>query len=325
MKRMCLLIGLVCFLSSGVFAVDYTGVGNWADPNGWSDGAPPTGAVEVKVRGEDTVLTLNTSTGDWGEAQRMRVYEGATLIIEEGAELLGAGWTRIGAGSPGYVIQTGGLVQIPSERLSIGDSDGSDGHYTVSGGTITYTGDRGDLTVGARGGQGILTIVGSAPVILMEELIVGDRAGASGTVEFQIDAAGVSPIVLSNVATVDELGDETTSALLVNAIDTPPMADILLVDITSDANVANVFDTVNGNPAAEGALVQVNFEETIYSYTLTYIGGTGNDIVLVFDSVEGSEPVQAGLAVTNGTFDGGDPASADVPDWYDVDVMPTGE
>src|SRR4030043_445859 len=69
MRRLSLILFLVCFLCTGVLAVDYRGVGNWADPNGWSDGAPPSGAAEVKVRGEETVLTLNTSTGDWGPAQ----------------------------------------------------------------------------------------------------------------------------------------------------------------------------------------------------------------------------------------------------------------
>ena len=33
---------------------------------------------------------------------------------------------------------------------------------------------------------------------------------------------------------------------------------------------------------------------------------------------------QANLVVTNGTFDGGEPADTDVPDWYDLDTTPAG-
>jgi len=125
------LVPFLCLSCTLAFAADYRGVGNWADPNGWSTGAPPSGAEEVKIRGERTVLTLNTSTGDWGAAQRLRVYEGATLIVEEGAELLGAGWARIGAGSKGTLRQTGGLVRIDNERLAVGDSGGSNPHFSL--------------------------------------------------------------------------------------------------------------------------------------------------------------------------------------------------
>lgn len=285
MKRLCVVAGLVCLLCSGAWALDYRGVGNWADPNGWADGAPPSGAVEVKVRGEETILTLNTSTGDWGEAQRLRVYEGATLIVEEGAELLGAGWMRVGATNPGYVIQTGGLVQINNEKLGIGDSAGSDGHYTISGGTLTHAGDRGDLIVGARGGQGIFTVVGTGPVIEMGKLIVGDGAGASGTVEFQLTAEGVSPIILAGSPAIDALGDETTSALVVGSAGGAPRVDVILIDFDAGVVVTTVFDTVNGEPAVEGATVAVKDATGLYYYALTYVGGdTGNDIALLYDS-----------------------------------------
>jgi len=289
MRRLGVIVGLVCFLSSGVLASnDFRGVGNWADPNIWSAEHVPSGAEEVKVRGEDTVCTLNTSTGDWGAGQRLRVYEGATLIIEEGAELLGAGWMRAGASNAGYVQQIGGLVCLQdgkdSAKLGVGDSGGSDGYYTISGGTLTYAeGSLGDLLVGARAGTGTLTIIGTGPTILMNSMTVGDRAGASGTVEFQVAVDGVSPISIGS-ASIDELGDETTSALLVSAIDAPPKADIMLVDIIGEGSVNGLFDTVNGNPAPEGAEVVLASNGLKNTYTLTYIGGTGNDIVLVYQS-----------------------------------------
>ena len=228
MRRLSIVVLLVCCFCSGVFASnDFRGVGNWSDPNIWTEERPPSGEEEVKVRGEETVCTLNTSTGDWGVGQRMRVYEGATLIVDEGAELLGAGWLRVGASNPGYMNQTGGLVQLQNgrddARLGIGDQGDSDGYYTISGGTLTYAEDSaGDLIVGARGGTGRLTIIGAIPIIQMEQLIVGDGDEAIGIVEFIIDANGVSPIGLDIGASIDELGDETTSALLISAIDAPP-------------------------------------------------------------------------------------------------------
>ena len=294
MRRLSIVVLLVSFMSSGVFASnDWSEPGGyWSYPNGWSQGYIPTVDEEVKVRGDETVCTLNTGTGDWGIGQRLRVYEGAMLLIEDGARLLGAGWMRVGAGNPGYVEQTGGLVRLQpgkdSARLGIGDSGGSDGHYTISDGTITYIDSEekpgSQLIVGARGGTGILTIIGIEPSIQMDELIVGDRAGASGNIEFQVGASGVSPIGLDSAASLDPEGDESTANLLVSAVDTPPMADILLVDLSGDGSVDGVFDTVNGNPAVEGAQVVLSFNGLECTYNLTYVGGTGNDIVLEFES-----------------------------------------
>jgi len=325
MKRLYVIMGLLCLLGHGAWAADYRGVGNWADPNGWSDGAPPSGAVEVKIRGEGTVLTLNTSIGDWGPAQRMRVYEGAALIIEEGAELLDAGWTRIGAGSLGSVEQTGGLVRIGNERLGIGDSAGSDGRYTISGGTLTYAGDRGDLIVGARGGTGILTIVGTGPVVQMNRLIVGEATGASGTVEFQLTAEGVSPIVLAGGSTIDALGGETLCALVIGSAGGAPMADVVLVDLPDGVAAGTGFDIVNGAPAVEGAPVVVRDHVTTYNYTLTYAGGlAGNDIMLLYVSMV---PAPKVIYVTDTPDINGDGLMDDdsVIDWlkaegYDVDA-----
>jgi len=297
MRRLGVVVFLVCFMSSGVFASNdwkqtggYWSDPNWSDPNSWSQGHLPTVNEEVKIRGDGTVCTLNTGTGGWGIGQRLRVYEGATLLIEDGARLLGAGWMRVGAGNPGYVEQTGGLVRLQpgkdSAKLGIGDSGGSDGHYTISDGTITYIDSvekpGSQLIVGARGGTGILTIIGIEPSIQMNELIVGDRAGASGTIEFQIDANGVSPIGLDSNATLDPLGADSTANLLVSAIDAPPMSDILLVDVSSGGVIEGIFDTVNGASAPEGAPVVTSFGGVDYYYNMTYAGGTGNDIVLQY-------------------------------------------
>lgn len=301
MRRWSLAVLLVSFMGTAAFASNdwKDAVGNWMEADVWSQGDVPTGEEEVKVRGEETICTLNTSTGDWGfpSSHRLRVYEGATLLIEDGAKLLGAGWMRVGAGNPGYVTQTGGLVRVSggieggakvdSARLAIGDSAGSDGNYTISGGTITYLPSEakpgGQLHIGARGGTGILTIIGIEPSIQMDTLVVGERtAGASGTIEYQIGALGVSPIGLDSSVTLDPLGDDSTAALIVSLIDTPPAGPILLVETKSDVAVSGLFDTLNGGSAADGAPVTLSYGGTDYLYTLTYAGGVGgNDIVLI--------------------------------------------
>jgi hypothetical protein len=295
MRRLGVIMLFVVFMVSSAFASNTWQhyVGNWTDPCGWSEGRPPTGAEEVKIKKDDSVITLNTGTGDWGVGQRFRVYEESTLIIEDGARLLGAGWMRVGASNPGYVEQTGGLVRLQpgkdSAKLGIGDGEGSDGHYTISGGTITYIDSAEDpgsqLIVGARGGTGTLTIVGIKPSIQMGELIVGDSdPGAFGTIEFQVGANGVSPIGLDSAANIDPLGDDSTAVLRVSAIDEPPKADILLVDLSGDAGINGAFDAVNATPAPEGAPVVLSFNGIECYYNLTYAGGTGNDIVLEYDS-----------------------------------------
>ena len=300
MKRRCVIIGLVGLLSSGVWAIDYRGVGNWSDPNNWSAGRLASGAEEVKVRGSETVCTLSTGTGDWGAGQRLRVYEGATLVIQDGGELLGAGWMRAGSGDTGSIQQTGGLVQLQngkdSATLGIGDSSGSNGSYTISGGTLTYTGEGGTLLVGARGGNGKLTIIGAAPVILMNTMTVADRAGAVGILEFQLAAEGVGPVTLLGGASIDPLGDETRADLIIQADTGTAKSDVLLIDLPDDVFAEGSFDTVNGEPAEEGATVVVkNQVGDIYTYTLTYLGGeAGNDVMLLFSSYE-AEPVDPGL------------------------------
>ena len=317
MRRSLVVVGLVvCLMGSGAWAISWQDyVGNWNDPCGWVDKRLPTGEEEVQIIGPNSVCTLNTSTGDWAvtRTDRLRVHTGATLVIEDGAELLGAGWMRVGSGgTTGIAIQTGGLVKLSkgrdSSRLGIGDSAGSEGLYTISGGTLTFgISPDGSILVGARGGKGKLVVVGNAATIVMDQLVVPNQAGASGTLEFQVGENGVSPIVINTAVKLDELADQTTSALVIGAIAAPPQANILLVDLKAEAAVAGLFDTVNGGPAPEGAPVVLENGNDKYFYHLTYVGGEGNnDIVLVFDRAE-VEPVKPPIRglVNHYTFEDG--------------------
>ncbi len=269
-------------------------VGNWNDAAGWSEGRVPSGEEEVKVRGT-TVCTLNTDTGDWGEGQRMRVYEGATLLVEDGAELLGAGWFRVGAdGSSGTVIQSGGTVMVQDgaddAHLVIGDKANTQGYYTLNAGTITYSSaEDGRLIVGDRASSGTLTIAGSQGVVTMNDLIVCQQAGSTGTLVYQLDADGVSPITLDGDCTLDSEGADSNAFLVVEATAVPPQDEIVLIDLGVNGELEGSFDNV-----PEGNEVSVTYRGDTYVYTLTYHGGLdGMDIALVYSHLI-PEPMNPG-------------------------------
>ena len=323
------MLWIVVMCTSMVMAqvdMTFSGVGNWTDPNLWDSGSVP-GVVDLanyaNISGANTVCTVNTDTGAFaGGSARMQVDGGATLMLEDGGIIAATTWTRIGISGVGTLNQTGGVFEVQNDKIGIGDKSGGVGAYIISGGTMTYAGDRGDIAVGSREGTGTLTIVGSAPVISMEELIVSERDGAAGTVEFVLDANGVSPIVLSNKANIDGKGDTTVSALVVSASAIPPVGDILLVDTVSDTNVAGAFDTVNGAPGVEGAEVVISCGGVTNTYLLTYAGGTGNDIVLQY------VPKMAAMVVNPEDLSMGfDQAQYDrlVAMGYDVNVIPVGD
>lgn len=286
MKRFCLVLLLVSFLTSGVFAAttDWVDqIGQWNEASKWTGGVPD-GDKEIRVRGGYCVLSSSqiwSSTAD----NRTRVYEDATLVITDGAQLIGPGWLRVGASDAATVYQTGGLLKLrqgrDNTRLVIGDDDDSDGLYVISGGTITYESGDGHLTLGDRGGTGTFHVFGAGATIQMNSLRVGGRdsgRAATGTLEFSIGEFGVSAIQVADVR-LDPAGDSSTADLVISLIGSPTLADsYLLVENTGGSAVSGIFDTVNGNPAPEGATVTLGANV----YKLTYVGGVGgNDIMLV--------------------------------------------
>jgi len=283
MRRSSLVVLLACLLVNSAFAAtDWLNqIGQWNEDYKWSNGVP-IGDEEIRLRGDDSLCVLS-SVQTWSDLSnnRTRVYEGATLIITDGGELTGPGWLRVGAGNAGTVYQTGGLLKLQegrdNTRLVIGDSGGSDGHYTISGGTLTYESGDGHLTLGDRGGTGTFTVWGSGSTIQMNSLRVGGRdsgRAATGTLEFLIDELGVTPIQVNDVI-LDPAGDDSMASLIVDLIgigDGDLVPEYLLVDNTGDDPVEGIFD---GMP--EGTTLTLDTTP----YYLTYVGGTGNDIMLV--------------------------------------------
>jgi hypothetical protein len=167
-----------------------------------------------------------------------------------------------------------------TSRLVLADKADSVGFYTISGGTLTYdkTDDGlGQLIVGDRGGTGTFTVFGGGSVIDMGSLHVGGRQAsrpADGTLEFIINGLGVSPIQVNEVL-LDPAGDESTASLIVDLIgidDDDLVPEYLLVDNLGGDPVAGIFDSM-----PEGTMITLDTTP----YYLTYVGGTGNDIMLV--------------------------------------------
>jgi hypothetical protein len=287
------------------------GTGSWKDAY-WRPGpsippAPGKFDEELKITEPNTVCTVDSDAGNY--ACRMSISGGSNIgntpkleIVKGGR--LGIGEFRVGAGGSakgggmGCVNQTGGAL-ILAKDLTIGRSSTSQnnpndgkGFYTISGGTIECTADNssGGLYIGGNGtgetpSEGTFTVAGSGGKIKVKKLSVGSdgkKEQGGGTLEFKINANGVSPIQADNTY-LDRGGAAITTKLIVIAIAEPPKADILLVDNQGSGPISGAFDTVNDKSASQGADVVLSFGGVNYNYSLTYSGGTGgNDIMLLF-------------------------------------------
>jgi hypothetical protein len=291
---------LVCFMVSGVaFATNsWKATGGeiyWSQASGWTAGVPLNPATEqIKLAnnsGAYAPCTLNTTatfttqkltiggtatSGLWADSPQLFVETGANLSI--GNEM------QIGDSSSkrGRVTQTGGTVGATgTAKIMVGykSTAGFGGTYTISGGTIT-----GESTSkfsvgggGAAGSEGVFTIQGSAASITAGIFTVGcsDSAGTyagTGTVVFEVANGSVSAINAGSVYIDPIAAAASITALIVSSTGTAPISDILLINNTGNSAVLGIFDN-----AAEGALFNVGG----VNMTLTYTGGTGNDVVLL--------------------------------------------
>jgi hypothetical protein len=257
-------------------------VGNWNNATLWSTGTLPDGNGEVKIRYVESTCTLDSNENWAGTANtEMRVYNNNAVLNITGGSLTGPSWLRVGTSEgPGTVNQSGGTLTLKTgssySRLVIGDQGGP-GRYNMTGGTITYATGDGFLIIGDRGGTGTFIVSGTAPVILMRTLYVGGRSSTNnvGTLQYIIDAGGVSAITTNTSVILDTSGASSTANLVVSLSGSAPSGNILLVNNTSATAVSGSFDTVNGNPATEGAIVDLGGG---HFYTLTYM----------YDSVSGT-------------------------------------
>ena len=304
MKRTCLLFFVMCFLAGSVFAATIDtfryGSGTFLDVDPWENGGPTSGnwtgtssSDEIKFTYDDTVCTVDADSGVYvykaafaagnaGTAPTLQIVDGGSLTLGEVKFGDGGATSR---GKEGIGIQTGGTFTVGD--LELGYKAGGIGYYTISGGTLTYSGN-GRIKLGAEGADGAtgnLTVVGNAASIMMKDLYVGEYGGDAGTgnLEFQIGAAGVSAVQLNDDFVIDGGGEDSVANLLLSAMAPLAAADILLVHNTGSKAVVGIFDTMNGGSAAEGTTIALG--GNMYSLTYVYDADSDsalNDLALVY-------------------------------------------
>jgi len=287
------------------------GSGNWKDaywnkPPVLLPAAPGMPGAEIKVIKPRTSCIVDSNVGTYD--CKLSIGGGADLITAPKLEIanggnLGMGEIRVGSGGSsasgtfGCLVQSGGTL-IMNHKLFVGrygtsgsnPNDGK-GFFTISGGTLTYapSNSEGGLYVGAAGSdgtsEGTFTIAGKAGKINVRKLYVGSdgkNAKGTGTIEFEMEADGVSAIKAAESVLLDASKDESKANLVINADMSAPKTDIMLIETAGGNTVAGVFDAVNGGAGTEGSQVVLKAGDGEYNYTLTYKGGNGNDIALKF-------------------------------------------
>jgi hypothetical protein len=134
----------------------------------------------------------------------------------------------------------------------------------VNGGTLSGSGTAGAVTVNSFGtlspgdGPGILSVVGDLTLTLGSTYLVDLNGAAAGTQYDQTDVAGA--VILGN------------ATLSLNLGFTPAAGDAFTIIKNDGTDV--VIGTFNG--LAEG----LTFTAEEQTFTISYAGGTGNDVVL---------------------------------------------
>jgi pectate lyase len=281
---------LVFFISlaSATSPVWKEGQGNWTDAARWGGTVPEaTGiaAIEgnskvVLSRGDVSVSQLDI--GSFHDARASMTMDGGTLTL---SKLL-----RIGevTGAAGSFIQTGGNIRaleicIAAANLGNGIDRKATGELEVRGGSILTR----HLTLGwGAGSTARLHVVGSAaaPVLVLDYLWIGvrqkDAAGSAIELSYDIDAGGVTPIVVWNkeaspVALIDDAA-RSTCRLRLSLRAAPPVGDIPLLRMPKPCH-----GTFTG--LAEGSKVRATFGDENYEWTLTYHGGAAKTDVVLTD------------------------------------------
>lgn len=303
MKKTKFLLVAMCLTSSMAIATYRfnAGEGSWSDAAMWDKGVPPLDTTEeIKITRANNICHVNSSIGVYTAAPQVSIANAestpAKIIIEENGYLsvgifrVGPGGTT-GEGTTGIAEQTGGSLYVNDFYVSrFGGSIVPKGYYTISGGMLSMNANaNGRIFVGTGTGggytEGTFTVVGSAAVIQMDTLYVGGEGTnyGKGTLEFQVGASGVSPIQVTDVISIDAMGEQSTSILIISTAETTLAdEDIVLVTNSSSASVSGRFDSLNGGSAAEGT--EIILADNIYTLTYHYAAteGTMNDIALVY-------------------------------------------
>ncbi len=261
-----------------------TGDGNWEDAAKWG-GTLPAALAQDDITGKSKV------TIDHGEvtASRLDIGESAgadAAVIMNGGSVTATEFVRLGEypGSHGRFILNGG--RLCTNEIGLGGMNEGEisnppcrAEMEIRGGILLTR----YLMLGWRvGSVARLHVVGSkaASIVSLNTFdcaIPASQAGSRVELDFDLDAGGVTPIILWNKRESIRLArkDRPGKCLLhVGLLDVPPGGDITLM-----RSLKPCVGTFTDVP--EGSLIRVPFAGKKYEWRLTYHGGAGKaDIVL---------------------------------------------
>ena len=208
----------------------------------------------------------------------------------DGGTLTNALWTFVGENPDTFTFdQTAGSVTLGDGsgadyfRMSPYADPGGVSLYQISGGDMTINSGTNEIGIGyalgtTDGGDATFKVIGTGPtaVTFNGNTQIGGGGTQKGKLAFTMDASGVTPIALTGTLTLIDSPDLVLDLGALGAV-----GDILLVNNDGADAISGTF-----NGLAEGAPVGSG-------YTLTYLGDTGNDLVLVAAPIP--EPAGLGL------------------------------
>lgn len=265
-----------------------------------------TGLVRVRNDGR---IELRTNTN---QAELIVGQAGHGSIFQTGGTVVSDSVVRIGGNAGGigsYTISAGSLTTAVdgSGTFQIGHNGGA-GTLRVEGTGVVRHGA--EMFIGSEpnsGGNGRLEIIGRSASIQVARLdnAAGGAHGLSETIRWVADAGGITPIVIDGASgtnrvklqDVSELasntgingggnlrGDGTALELDLSAI-TFSTTLTLLDNRTTDAITGFFEKGATRKLYEEGAVVPgTGFDGTV---TISYVGGTGNDVLLTLVAAAG--------------------------------------
>lgn len=250
---------------------------------------------KVTMSGNGSALTIGTGTG------------GMAAVTQSGGQLSVDGELQIGAsaGAVGSYTISGGTATSANDGASplvIGRSGGTGTLRVEGSGNFVHKAEAflGELT--NSGSSARLEIVGSAASVSFGQLenVAGGAAGVHETILWQADAGGVTPLVItgagplaSNRVQLQDASEVTANtgangggnligdgvALELNLAAITTSGTLTLIDNRTADAITGFFERASTKDLYEEGeiLLDTGFDGTV---TISYLGGTGNDVVL---------------------------------------------
>jgi hypothetical protein len=307
MKRLSLIIFLVCLMTSSVFASylwmqDGSYPLNWTQANQWDStgttgppsttpGVPPlTTTTEIKMitqawtANPPAQCTVDSSVGDYTSVNTsvngtLYINSGANIGFKRSSSVTGKNGLRVGSAvaggtsTVGTVNQSGGAVGATMVYLGYAGGNGpADGSYVISGGSLTCSSG---LAVGtginAASGQnttGKFTVDGpGATTISVAALRVGGTDYTSGTNAGTLEFKLGSGVKAIGCTSVNLDAGGLNSETDLLVSVISTPSGDILLVNNTGSAVVGSFDKLNGGSALESASITLGS----VPYTLTYM------------------------------------------------------